>query len=209
LAGILSLSAQTSLPNPIPVAPVKSKRLEFQDRIKEAAFRVSQIRVDYGDSSEIEGVDYVWDCSNTVRYVYKKALGVTLPRTASDQYVLLEQKGLIFSRTEDLKKQLQTGDLLFWENTYHPVRRPPITHVMIFLGFNRKGQMLMMGSQSGPGLKRHNPNGGPDIYFFDSSQPKGGYGWFFAKHVGRFVGYGRPLDAILPKTSEGVSATKG
>ncbi|WP_432720746.1 C40 family peptidase [Jeongeupia wiesaeckerbachi] len=60
------------------------------------------------------------DCSGMVRFVYKKALGIDLPRTAAD----------IASRTRPIaESRLQAGDLVFF-NTLGK----PYSHVGIYLG---------------------------------------------------------------------------
>lgn len=121
------------------------------------------------------------DCSNTVRWFYASALGKSLPRTASAQYEAMRAAG----RLKNGLRGVKPGDLLFWENTYKPKRKPPITHVMVYLGRDARGRMLMAGSQGSRGV---------DVYVFDPKQPMGGYRWFlWFKKTGRFVGYGRPV----------------
>ena len=123
--------------------------------------------------------------------------GVELPRTASDQYETLRAAGRLWETPRDdahrpekldrfLAARLQPGDLLFWENTYQPVRSPDITHVMIFLGRDSAGRLLMAGSQRTDGVS---------IYRFDPHATKGGYSaWFgLVRRHGRFVAYGRVL----------------
>jgi cell wall-associated NlpC family hydrolase len=150
------------------------------------------------------------DCSNTSRYLYKITAGITLPRTASDQYYYLRQQGKAWDVPSDssgwpegdfLRRNLKPGDLLFWENTYKPERQPPITHVMVFLGTNEKGQWIMAGSQSSRGGEHNRRNGGPDVYVFRPSQPCGGYTtWMgMVHHKGRFCAFGRPLEADAAK----------
>lgn len=129
---------------------------------------------------------WVMDCSNTVRWLCHEVRGIELPRTASDQYELLRKRDRLW-RTRDegrLRKRLRPGDLLFWENTYKPKRKPPITHVMVYLGADARGRMMMAGSQGASG---------PDIYEFQPARKMGGYRFFFFFHRdGRFVAYGRP-----------------
>ncbi|HRJ71992.1 MAG TPA: NlpC/P60 family protein [Terrimicrobiaceae bacterium] len=126
------------------------------------------------------------DCSNTVRWLARTAMGVSLPRTASAQYEYLARHHDVRRVGRDprrLAEILRPGDLLFWENTYRPRRRPPITHVMMYLGRDNAGQMRMAGSQSSRGV---------GIYPFRPEQEWGGYRWLlFFKRPGRFVAYGR------------------
>jgi cell wall-associated NlpC family hydrolase len=155
---------------------------------------------------------WAMDCSNTSRYLYKVTAGIQLPRTASDQYYYLHLQGKAwdaplnsqgFVDTQFLRRNLKPGDLLFWENTYRPERQPPITHVMVYLGTNEKGQWIMAGSQSSRGGEHNRRNGGPDIYVFRPSQPCGGYTtWMgLVHHQGRFCAFGRPLEADPTKLS--------
>lgn len=73
------------------------------------------------------GKRYVWgatgpnsfDCSGLVQYVYKKAAGISLPRTTYSQVNAGKAVSL---------KNLQPGDLLFWGSTRAPY------HVGIYLG---------------------------------------------------------------------------
>jgi LysM repeat protein len=158
------------------------------------------------------GEEHSWsmDCSNTTRYLYKVATGIQLPRTASDQYYYLHlqnkawdvpQTSTGFADCNYLRSNLKPGDLLFWENTYRPERQPPITHVMVFLGTNDRGNWIMAGSQSGSGGEHNRRHGGPDIYVFNPTKPCGGYStWMgLVHHQGRFCAFGRPLEADKSK----------
>jgi LysM repeat protein len=164
--------------------------------------------IEYDEDWRPPGESRAWtmDCSNTSRYIYKVTTGIQLPRTASDQYYYLHLQGKAWDVPQTsggladsnfLRQNLKPGDLLFWENTYRPERQPPITHVMIFLGTNDKGQWIMAGSQSTRGGEHNRSNGGPDIYVFRPSQPCGGYStWLgLVHHQGRFCAFGRPLEA--------------
>ncbi len=134
-----------------------------------------------------ESSAWVMDCSNTTRWLYRDVRGLDLPRTASDQYEWLRSRHRLWRvnpNSRSLQRRLQPGDLLFWEDTYRPVRRPPVTHVMLYLGTNEDGRMMMAGSQGASG---------PDIYEFRPAKKMGGYRFFFFFHRdGRFVAYGRP-----------------
>jgi cell wall-associated NlpC family hydrolase len=164
-------------------------RQELAGRFEAEARALSAAGVEYGEAWTPPGQMQPWvmDCSNTVRWFYAEALGKALPRTASDQYEALRSQGRL-CRVGGLNpfalNGLKPGDLLFWENTYRPKRQPPVTHVMVYLGRDASGQMVMAGSQGSRGV---------DVYTFDPARPMGGYNWFlWFKKKGRFVAYGRP-----------------
>lgn len=168
-----------------------------------------------------EKSSWVMDCSNTARYIYRKAFGKNLPRTASDQYyeLSLQKRITLAPRTADdavdtaaLLKMLRSGDLLFWEWTYDIKRRPPITHVMVYLGQTSKGTPKMAGSACSARGERTR-SGGVDVYTFDPNEPSGGVRGFFGNYVkrGRFVGFGRPIvsDPVETNSSSVASAASG
>jgi len=83
-------------------------------------------------SVSLMGIAYKWggntpdtgmDCSGFVRYVFKKSLGITLPRTAAE----MAKVGKKVSPDD-----LEPGDLIFF-NT----RRGSNTHIGIYLGNNK------------------------------------------------------------------------
>lgn len=157
-----------------------------------------------------EAKPWMMDCSNTARLLYKRTTGLDIGRTASDQYYYLNlaQKAWTVPYANDipspdfLRRNLRVGDLLFWEHTYKPVRTPPITHVMIFLGYAEDGQMLMAGSQtSSYGSVGRVQSGGPDIYVFNPFKPSGGYRVGRHYQRGRFVAIGRPVTGNVTNTA--------
>ncbi len=84
-------------------------------------------------SMNLIGIPYKWggntpnsglDCSGFIRYVFKKSLGIDLPRTANGMAML--GKKIPFD-------QLEPGDLVFFKT--HGGR--PITHVGMYLGKNQ------------------------------------------------------------------------
>ncbi|CAN5770208.1 hypothetical protein BH09VER1_BH09VER1_45940 [soil metagenome] len=164
-------------------------RAELAGRVEAEARGLSAAGVEYGQAWTPPGQSQAWvmDCSNAVRWFYASALGKALPRTASDQYEMLRAQGRLWTArglNPFWLQGLKPGDLLFWENTYKPTRRPPITHVMVYLGRDARGRMMMAGSQGSKGV---------DVYAFDPAKPVGGYNWFlWFKKKGRFVAYGRP-----------------
>lgn len=65
------------------------------------------------------------------------------------QYLWLQQARtlrLVDARMtqEQLLREVRPGDLLFWQGTYDVQRSPNITHVMVYVGFDRgTGKHLM------------------------------------------------------------------
>ena len=163
-------------------------------RQEAAALKARNIR--YGGSYVPAGETAPWrmDCSNAVRYLLRKSRGIELPRTASEQYNFVRQRGKLrrvgglFGGVPDTSwwaRRLRPGDLLFWEHTYRPQRKPPVTHVMVYLGRDGRGNLLMAGAQNSRGV---------DIYRLQPRVPYGGYrGGFLGlfKKQGRLVAYGR------------------
>ena len=190
---------------------------ELQRRFLAETKSLALSGVGYDQDWTPPGKDEAWDmdCSNTSRYLYQKVLGVSMQRTASDQYYDLHQEGRAWDVPLDasgepdvawLETHLRVGDLLFWENTYKPRRDPPITHVMIYLGKNNRGQWLMAGSQTAGGF--FNTSGsGPDVYLFKPTASVGGYykNLGFTHVAGRFVAIGRPA-AIAPRAPLQIAA---
>jgi cell wall-associated NlpC family hydrolase len=133
------------------------------------------------------------DCSNTARYLIQRTRGISLPRTASDQYLYIQHHGRLkraggfFGGTPDRSwwlKRLKPGDLLFWEHTYKPPRTPPVTHVMIYLGRDENGVPLMVGAQSSRGV---------GIYELKPQAAYGGHSGVLGllRKKGKLVAYGR------------------
>jgi len=94
----------------------------WSDRAREVlvnALSLSGIKYKYGGNSPDAG----FDCSGFVRYVFKQATSLTLPRTA----LAMSQLG-----TTVQKNELQPGDLVFF-NTL----KSTFSHVGIYLGNNR------------------------------------------------------------------------
>lgn len=134
-----------------------------------------------------ESQAWAMDCSNAARWVVRQTRGIELPRTASSQYEWLRARKRLWrtgTNPASLRRALRPGDLLFWEHTYKPVRKPPVTHVMVYLGTDASGTMRMVGSQGSRGV---------GTYTFNPATRMGGYPWFlWFRREGRFVAYGRP-----------------
>jgi len=191
---------------------------EAQLKLREVAIKLARHDIDYNQKWRPPGEKKAWvmDCSNTSRYLMQAAAGLEIPRTASSQYWVLDNNNLIWRSPKDsegrpdktwLARNLQVGDLLFWEHTYKPVREPPVTHVTVFLGRNKKGEWIMAGSQSAQRGELTDDVGGPDLYVFNPHAPSGGYSTFLGinKVKGRFVGIGRPLGLLSKKDDVKIS----
>jgi cell wall-associated NlpC family hydrolase len=95
---------------------------KWSDRASEVlmnALSLSGIRYQYGGNTPDSG----FDCSGFVRYVFKQATSLTLPRSA----IAMSQLGKTVRKNE-----LQPGDLVFF-NTL----KSAFSHVGIYVGNNR------------------------------------------------------------------------
>lgn len=95
---------------------------DYEQRAAELAMQAMSVidaQYKYGGNMPETGID----CSGLVRYVYKKAWGAELPRTAA----AISEVGESIETTE-----LQPGDLVFY-NT----QRRQFSHVGIYLGDNK------------------------------------------------------------------------
>jgi hypothetical protein len=167
----------------------QATRTELSAIITEHAAYLDSLNIPYnGHWSPPGGAPMRMDCSNTVRYLYGVGATYYLPRTASDQYEQLRKQRRVHRvnpKDKSWLNKLRPGDLLFWENTYRPKRKPPVTHVMIYLGRDAEGRMKMAGSQSSRGV---------GIYTFNPEVVYGGYNWFlWFKRPGKFTAFARPL----------------
>ena len=217
-----TLTLSNPAPAPAPAKPVDRgffnffyttpPSVDWGARFTQVARDLGDRGIDYDEDWRPPGESHSWtmDCSNTTRYLYRATTGIQLPRTASDQYYYLHLQKKAwdvpmtstgFADCNYLRQNLRAGDLLFWENTYKPDRQPPITHVMIFLGTNPRGQWIMAGSQTTRGGEHNRRHGGPDIYVFNPTRACGGYStWMgLVHHQGRFCAFGRPLEADKSK----------
>lgn len=94
------------------------------------------------------------DCSGTISYLLKLNKITDAPRSSSEIYLWAVKQGKYYAVTaknfnSEEFNHLRPGDLLFWKGTYQTNNNPPISHVMIYLGINKKKQPLMFGSSDG------------------------------------------------------------
>jgi len=122
------------------------------------------------------------DCSGTMYYLLNESNLHNLPRDADGLFAWVEKNGKLYRVTSnDFNSsefsKLNPGDLLFWSGTY--ATNHSITHVMLYLGKNQKGERLMFGASDGRTYQGKKMWG---VSVFDFQLPNG-------KGAQRFVGY--------------------
>lgn len=133
------------------------------------------------------------DCSGFIYCVLRQNGFPDVPRDSSQQYVWVRKAGnfdAVLSRHEDSFELdvLKPGDLLFWRGTYSIDRDPPITHVMIYLGREKRTKKrVMVGASDGRTYDGKQRFGVSVFDFMLPSAPKTND----AKLSPVFVGYGR------------------
>jgi peptidoglycan DL-endopeptidase CwlO len=143
----------------------------------------------YGSSDPNNGG---MDCSGFIYYVLTNAGYKDVPRQSSDQYLWVRKNSnfhAVLSRNSDTfeLKQLRPGDLMFWSGTYQVNRDVPITHVMIYLGTERKTKRpVMVGASDG---RTYNGERRFGVSVFDFKLPNGTPNKSDPDLVPRFEGY--------------------
>ncbi|MCB1141128.1 MAG: C40 family peptidase [Leptospiraceae bacterium] len=187
---------------------IQSKSLTKEQKLKlrKTSDWLSKFSIRYAGEFTPPGQNYTlrMDCSNTARFIYEEALGVHLPRTSFDQYNAVKNSGNLKTPprsngkidTEQLGKILKPGDLLFWINTHSDIPKkwdPPIGHVMVYLGKNKKSQLVMTGAGT-YGKGKRTQKGGIDIYLFDPNAKIGCVRDSNRKCIknSEFFGFGKP-----------------
>jgi cell wall-associated NlpC family hydrolase len=94
------------------------------------------------------------DCSGTIHYVLIKMGIKNVPHSSYSLYQWVNDKGRFYavktpSFTSPEFAQLKPGDLLFWSGTYQTNNQPNVSHVMIYIGRNKQGDLLMVGASDG------------------------------------------------------------
>lgn len=124
------------------------------------------------------------DCSGTIYYLLKQMNLADVPRQSDEQFSWAEKNGIYYkvksNHFDSIEfSNIKPGDLLFWSGTYATKRHSPISHVMIYLGKNDKGERLMFGASDGRTYEGKKMWG---VSVFDFKLPNN-------KGKQRFVGY--------------------
>lgn len=182
-----------------PVQLLETSDLQGFDELSEPRKKLIETALETG--KEMAGMPYRYggngpedggfDCSGAIHYILQK-VGLEPPRTSSDQFLWVKENkemhivALAAKDTDDDSfADLKPGDLVFWTGTYEPNdgRLTKITHVAIFLGFEKKdGRKVMINATDGRSYRGKKGNG---FGVYDFVVPrKGG--------KSRMVGYGTP-----------------
>lgn len=152
-------------------------------------------------ATEMKGMPYLFggngpkdggfDCSGAMHYLLHK-VGLKPPRTSFDQFLWVKkhsQLHMVANAAEDTDDKsfsdLKPGDLVFWSGTYEPTdgRTTKITHVGIFMGYEKKdGRPVMINATNGRSYRGKKGNG---FGVYDFRVPS-------SKSKSRMVGYGTP-----------------
>jgi peptidoglycan DL-endopeptidase CwlO len=163
---------------------------KVQEFIRSAlALTERNLGYNYGSSDPNNGG---MDCSGFIYYVLTNAGYKDVPRQSSDQYLWVRKNSnfhAVLSRNSDTfeLKQLRPGDLMFWSGTYQVNRDVPITHVMIYLGTEKKTKRpVMVGASDG---RTYNGERRFGVSVFDFKLPNGTPNKSDPDLVPRFEGY--------------------
>jgi cell wall-associated NlpC family hydrolase len=147
---------------------------ERVQRLITAALDLTKLNLTYTYGSA-EPSNGGMDCSGTIYYLLHSQGIQDVPRDSSGQYVWARKQGRFFAvvstRADSFEfRDLMPGDLMFWSGTYQVERDIPITHVMLYLGSEKRtGKRIMFGSSDGrsyDGVQRWG------VSVFDFKMPK-------------------------------------
>ena len=199
-------ATQTRAPSPVEIPTPATNRqatLETSDLV-EFASQPASIQALLTDALALtkQGLVYKYgsddpknggmDCSGTVNYLLHKEGLTEVPREASTIYKWAWEANLFqaVNSTDPHSfefAQLRPGDLLFWTGTYSIQRDPPITHVMIYLGTEKKtGQRVMFGASEG---RRYGGMSRYGVSVFEFTMPGFPPPTAYTAGTARFVGY--------------------
>lgn len=154
-----------------------------QKRLVNKALELSSkhLRYQFGSANPANGG---MDCSGTIYYLLNSLQRTDVPRQSDEIYAWTWRKGKFYSVNGHSIhsfefSHLRPGDLMFWSGTYRVHRDPPISHVMMYLGKNKQGEMLVFGASDGRSFQHKRMNG---VSVFDFVMPSG-------NTKTRFLGY--------------------
>jgi cell wall-associated NlpC family hydrolase len=175
---------------PADLREFNSQPRKVQEFIRSAlALTERNLAYTYGSSDPNSGG---MDCSGFIYYVLTNAGYKDVPRQSSDQYLWVRKNSnfhAVLSRNSDTfeLKQLRPGDLMFWSGTYQVNRDVPITHVMIYLGTEKKTKKpVMVGASDG---RSYNGERRFGVSVFDFKLPNGNPNKSDSDLIPRFEGY--------------------
>jgi peptidoglycan DL-endopeptidase CwlO len=185
-----TVPAQVSSLRPDALKEYASQPPKVQELIRESlALTEQNLAYTYGSNDPANGG---MDCSGFIYYVLQRLGFHDVPRDSSEQYLWVRKYSdfhAVLSRRQDTFEldELRPGDLLFWSGTYGVNRDVPVTHVMIYLGKDKKsGKPLMAGSSDGRtynGMPRYG------VSVFDFTLPNGQPSKNDPDRTPRFDGY--------------------
>jgi cell wall-associated NlpC family hydrolase len=179
---VLPVAAAEQIDWPENLAPARKAMLE-----KGLAFLEKHPRVPYLHAgADAKGMD----CSGAAFFLLQQ-VGIELPRTSNGQYEWVKKRGTLTTvpaTSNDPKDpafaKLLPGDLIFWAaRTADSDAQPKVTHVHIFLGHEKDGHAVMLGSSDGRSYRGKKLDGFGIVDFQVSP----------AGSATRIVGYGSPF----------------
>lgn len=145
--------AQNATLEPSELAEFSAQPPRVQAVIEGAlALTKRQLTYTYGSADPESGG---MDCSGTIYYLLRAHGFPDVPRDSAGQYAWLRKAGefravISKSATSFEFDELLPGDLMFWSGTYNTQREIPVTHVMLYLGTEKKTKKrVMFGASDG------------------------------------------------------------
>ncbi len=174
---------------------LEEPRQKLLEAAVQAAKDVAGMPYKYGGNGPKDGG---FDCSGAMHYILHK-VGINPPRTSSDQFLWVKKNAqlhMVANAAKDTEDKsladLKPGDLVFWSGTYVPTdgRTTKITHVGMFLGYEKKdGRPVMINATNGRSYRGKKGNG---FGVYDFRVPS-------SKSKSRMVGYGTPPGLVRKK----------